>query len=117
VLAEIMRDARADLCVIELVGAMPRQGVASSFRFGMSYGATIAVANVIGVPIELVTPQVWKRSFGLLGKDKEASRQKALDKAPGMSRLLARHRDQGRAEAILIGLYGWATWDIARAAA
>lgn len=106
VLAQILRDRGADLVVVELVGAMPKQGVASSFRFGMSYGAVLAVANVIGVPVELVTPQVWKKFFGLIGQEKEASRVKALDRAPWLAGLLERKADTGRAEAILIGLYG-----------
>lgn len=111
VLAGFMRDARPDLCVIEQVGAMPGQGVASSFRFGMAYGAALAVTNVAEVPFELVHPTVWKRHFRLAGPDKEASRQKALDLAPRLSASLSRKLDHGRAEAILIGLYAAATWD------
>lgn len=115
VLAHIMRDCTPDLCVIELVHAMPGNGVSGMFKFGMAYGAAIATANIVGVPLELVTPQTWKRNYRL-GKDKEASRQKALDLAPGMADLLRRKLDQGRAEAILIGLWGAQAFDTARAA-
>lgn len=111
VLAGYMRDARPELCVVEMVSAMPKQGVSSTFRFGMGYGAVLATAAIVGVPLELVTPQVWKKFHRLTGLDKEASRQKALDLAPGLTDSLARRRDDGRAEAILIGLYGAATYD------
>lgn len=92
-------------CVIEQVGAMPKQGVSSTFRFGMAYGSVIAVAQALDVPVELVAPQTWKRHFRLIGADKEASRQKALDLAPCLHESLSRKRDENRAEAILIGLY------------
>lgn len=106
-----------DLAVIEAVHAMPKQGVSSSFRFGMAYGAVVAIVGVREVPLELVTPQVWKKAFGLRGSDKERSRQKAIDLAPHMYAMLERKRDENRAEAILIGLYGAATWDTGRIAA
>lgn len=111
VLAGHMRDAKPDLCVVELVNAMPGNGVAGMFRFGMAFGAVIAVANVLDVPIEFVTPAVWKKFHHLLGQGKEASRQKALEIAPKLTASLQRKRDDGRAEALLIGLYGAATYD------
>lgn len=110
ILATIMRGELTALCVVEQVGAMPKQGVASTFRFGMAYGAALAVPAVLGVPVELVVPAVWKRHYGLLGRDKEASRQRAIDLCPWLSGSLERRRDEGRAEAVLIGLYAWRTW-------
>lgn len=110
VLADLMRETTPDLCVVELVGSMPGNAASAMFRFGMSYGAVIAVANVLAIPVELVVPQVWKRHFRLLGQPKDASRQKALDLAPGIAAKLDRMKDQGRAEAALIGIYGAATW-------
>lgn len=111
VLALHMRNCAAELCVIERVSAMPGNGVAGMFRFGMAFGAALAVANVLGVPVELVAPPVWKKHHRLTGADKEASRQKALDLAPHLADSLARKRDDGRAEAVLLGLYGAATFD------
>ncbi len=110
-LATFMRSAKPDLCVVERVSARPEQGVASSFRFGMSFGIALAVPAILEVPIELVAPPVWKRHFKLIGTEKEDSRLKALDLAPHLMSMLQRKKDDGRAEAILIGLYGAATWD------
>jgi crossover junction endodeoxyribonuclease RuvC len=107
----------ADLCVIELVHSMPKQGVASSFRFGLAYGAALAVPAVLEIPIELIVPQHWKSHHKLRGSEKEASRQRALDLCPWLAPMLQRKRDDGRAEAVLLGLYGAATWDHAREAA
>lgn len=54
--------------------------------------------------VELVTPQQWKRHHGLLGADKDAARAVASRMFPGAS--LARTRDVGRADALLIAAYG-----------
>lgn len=104
-LGDVIGSLRPDRAIIEQVGARPGQGVSSMFRFGMAYGAAIAVCQTEGLPLTLVTPGVWKRHFSLIGKDKEASRQRALDLAPGLATQLKRKKDAGRAEAILIGLY------------
>jgi crossover junction endodeoxyribonuclease RuvC len=110
VLRGYVHNAVPELAVVERVGAMPKQGVASMFRFGMAYGAALAVPAVLGIAVELVEPSAWKRHFKLIGKDKEASRQKALDLCPDLAGLLRRKMDHGRAEAILIGMYAHALW-------
>lgn len=53
-----------------------------------------------GLPVENVSPVIWKKGFGLLKKDKEDSRklaQSLFPKAP-----LSMKKDHGRAEALLI---------------
>jgi crossover junction endodeoxyribonuclease RuvC len=94
------------LALIERAGAMPRQGVASGFKYGRAVGAIEAAIALCGLPIEIVEPSMWKRLFRLPGKDKEAARQRALQAFPGAHAALARRRDHGRAEASLIALYG-----------
>jgi crossover junction endodeoxyribonuclease RuvC len=59
--------------VIELVHAMPRQGVTSMFSFGRSTGALEAVCQCTAVSVKWVAPQVWKAHFGLLGAEKSVS--------------------------------------------
>lgn len=108
VLAQAMTDA--DLCVVELTWPRPTDGVAQAFRFGSAFGTILGAAGALSVPIETVSPQTWKASFRLTGKDKEASRAKAIDLAPHLAESLCRKRDHGRAEAILIGIYGARTW-------
>jgi crossover junction endodeoxyribonuclease RuvC len=92
--------------LIERTQAMPRQGVSSSFKFGRATGAIEAAVTLCSIPVEIVEPAVWKRFWRLPGKEKESSRQKALQLFPAAHTALARKRDHGRAEAMLIALYG-----------
>lgn len=99
----------ADHAFIEYVSAMQQWGVASSFRFGMSFGTLRAVVALHGIPYTLVTPVKWKRFFNLTGGDKEGSRQRALQLYPHSAQLFERKKDHQRAEAALIATYGFKT--------
>ena len=90
--------------VVERVSSMPKQGVASTFKFGMAVGIIHGVVLANEVPLHLVTPGTWKRHFRLTGTDKDAARALAIRLWPGMQGL-ARKKDQGRADALLMGLY------------
>lgn len=85
--------------VVERVSSMPRQGVASSFSFGVGFGSLLGVLRAMAYPVELVTPAVWKRAMGL-SSDKRASLDKARLLYPHADLRLAKH--EGRAEALLI---------------
>lgn len=93
----------------ERARSMPKQGIASTFRYARSAGAIETTIQLCGIPLELVEPTKWKKFFTLVGKDKEASRQRALELFPGAHALLSRKRDHNIAEACLIGLYGLRT--------
>jgi crossover junction endodeoxyribonuclease RuvC len=73
-LTKIIQDANPSLAVIEKVASMPGQGVTSTFKFGMGYGALLGITAALGIPTELVTPQRWKGAI-LAGtaKDKDAA--------------------------------------------
>lgn len=90
---------------IEKVGARPGDGGTSAFRFGQSFGKIEAVFECLTISYELAIPAVWKRRFGLIGAEKDASRQLAITRFPGMANYLKRKKDDGRAESMLIGLY------------
>lgn len=93
------RTARA---VVERVSAMPRQGVASSFVFGVGFGSILSVLQTMQLPLELVTAAQWKRALGL-SSDKHASLHKARLLFPSADLPLAKH--DGRAEALLLAHY------------
>jgi crossover junction endodeoxyribonuclease RuvC len=93
------RQARA---LIERVSSMPGQGIASSFLFGVGFGSVLSVLQALRIPLEFVTPGVWKKSYGL-SKDKHASLHKARLLFPSAELHLAKH--DGRAEALLIARY------------
>jgi crossover junction endodeoxyribonuclease RuvC len=88
---------------IEHAGAMSKQGVASMFGFGSTYGALKMALVAHGIPYTIVTPQTWKKAAGVpAGAGKEASRRRALQLFPDQAPLLLRKRDHNRAEAMLI---------------
>lgn len=110
-LAAIVRCFNPAAACVELVQAMPPRGdksgmgAASAFNFGESAGVIRGVLAAIGVETHYVTPATWKKRAGLSGnRDKEASRSLAIRLWP--SAPLARKKDSGRAEALLIGKYG-----------
>ena len=95
---------QVEMVYLERVGARPGQGVVSMFSFGRSYGAVESAVSFMGFPLTYVTPQRWKRSAGLMGAHKDASRGKVLDLYPEAD--VHRKKDNGRADAVLIARYG-----------
>lgn len=94
---------RQDVAVIiEAVHAMPKQGVSSTFKFGMAYGAALSVAQRINTNFHTVSPRVWKKALKL-DSDKNLSLSMARDLWPAAP--LARKKDNGRAEALLLAEY------------
>jgi crossover junction endodeoxyribonuclease RuvC len=93
-----------DHAIVEAAQSMPRQGVASTFRYGRATGAIEAIIALAGIPLTLIAPASWKRHHGLYGAEKESSRQRALQLFPAAHTLFARKMDHGRAEAALIAL-------------
>jgi hypothetical protein len=91
---------------VERAGVMPRQGIASGFKFGRATGAIEAIITVCNIPLEFIEPSLWKRALRLRGKDKEGSRQFALNLFPHAHHLLKRKLDHQRAEAALIAYVG-----------
>jgi hypothetical protein len=68
-----VRELCPRLAVIKRAGAMPQQGVSSTFKYGVAYGALRTVVALCNIPYQLVTPSKWKNYFRL-GADKEKSR-------------------------------------------
>ena len=89
----------------EQVGAMPRQGVSSVWRFGEQVGALHMALAATKTPMRLVTPAKWKGFFGL-SREKGLSRGVAMQRFPEFAEKFKRVKDDGRAEATLIALYG-----------
>lgn len=103
-LMEILKVYGPNVAVVERVSAMPKQGVSSSFHFGMGFGSILSIIQAAHVSLELVTPVVWKKWFKLPGgKDKKASLHRARLLFPKADLKLEKHHN--RAEALLL-----ATW-------
>ena len=96
------RDRQDIEVVVEAVHAMPKQGVSSTFKFGMAYGASIALAQRFNVMVNGVAPRVWKKCLKL-DSDKDTSLLLARELWPNAP--LARKKDNGRAEALLLAYW------------
>ena len=93
-------------CVIERVGSMPTDGVASAFKFGKNAMAPEALAQAYRMPVVFPTPGMWKKKAGLLKKDKGASLTMAKSLFPEKADLFKLKKHEGRAEAVLIAMFG-----------
>ena len=93
------------LAVVEAQHAMPKQGVSSVFKFGVSYGLIRGVLAAHMVPVELVFPQAWQRTM-LHNADGADTKTRSLVSArrhfPDIQLKKSQH---GRSDAILIALY------------
>lgn len=94
-----------DLCVIEKVHSMPSQGVTSSFNFGFNAGVVQGMAAAFGLPLMLVPPNTWKRAMQLTSEKKD-SLALARKLFKDFDHYFTRVKDDGRAEATLLALYG-----------
>lgn len=94
-------------CCLERVGAMPKQGVTSTFSFGENYGFIKGLLTAYSIPFELVTPQKWKKEFGVT-RDKNTSISVCKRLFPDVDlRKTDRCRKDhdGKAEALLLAEY------------
>jgi crossover junction endodeoxyribonuclease RuvC len=83
---------------------MPKQGVASTFKYARAVGSLETVVACRDMPYSIIEPTTWKKFHHLRGGDKEASRQRALQLFPNARTWFAGKLDHQRAEAALIAL-------------
>jgi len=95
--------------VVELVHSMPKQGVASTFKFGKGCGIILGICTALDFVIIEPTPQAWKKAI-LAGTDKGkgASIIVCENLFPKATLVQPRCRNphDGVAEAILLAEYG-----------
>lgn len=89
---------------LELVSAMPGQGVTSMFRFGFGFGLWQGMLAAAKLPFKLVTPRVWKIKYEL-GSVKDISRERATEFFPTCSGMWKLKKHDGLAEAALLAHY------------
>ena len=64
--------------IIEKVHSMPKQGVASTFKFGRSYGFLRGCLVCNNIPFEEIAPAKWQRELHCLSKgDKNVTKARA----------------------------------------
>jgi crossover junction endodeoxyribonuclease RuvC len=101
-LAALLRGWGADVGVIEQVGGIQGQAAGAAFNFGRAAGAVEYTMVTLGMRLVRVAPITWKKRLGIRG-GKDDSRAAALRLWPGMAERFKRVKDDGRAEAGLIG--------------
>lgn len=103
------------LVAVERVSAMrkgeqgPKQGVSSTFTFGMGYGKVLGVVEVLGLPLVEPMPQAWQKLV-LKGRSggKEASVAYCLSRYPDVSLLptpKSKKPSHGLADALCLAEY------------
>lgn len=97
--------AKTDICVIEDVDAMPKQGLSSTFRFGEGKGMCIGSAAAAGLRIVQIKPAVWKMSLGLTGQNKSGSIALCDKLFPNRGHLWPLKKHDGRCEAVLLAVF------------
>jgi len=89
------------VAVLEHVQGVQGTGATSAFSFGRSFGLVEGLLAGLGVPTQLVRPQVWTRDLGV-SRDKGAHRAAACQLWPQDAAAFARVKDDGRADAALM---------------
>lgn len=92
------------LAVLEEPGAMPEQGLGSTFRFGHVCGQIHGVLAGHYIPVAPVKPAVWKNALALTST-KEDSRTRASLEFPKFKELWALRKHHDRCEAALLCTY------------
>ena len=96
--------------IIEQVSAMPGQGVTSMFNFGQSFGILKGICSAMQLPMYFIRPAKWKKYFGLIKSEKDASRTKAIEMFPYFSSQLSKKKDSNKADAMLIASFYYETF-------
>ena len=111
ILKRINKFQKKDIIVIiEQVSAMPGQGVTSMFNFGQSFGVLKGICSAMQLSMFFVRPAKWKKYFGLIKTEKDASRTKVIEIFPYISSQLSRKKDSNKADAVLIASFFYNTY-------
>ena len=103
--ARIIQLNMPDHAYLEEVWSSREQQSVNAFTFGDGYGTIKGLLAMGGIPLTKVRPQLWKKTTRC-PKDKNEARFRAMELFPSCAEVFARAKDDGRAEAALIALYG-----------
>lgn len=87
--------------------AGPKMGATSAFNFGKGYGMWLGILAALLIPFDEVHPMTWKKTIMAdMGKEKDASRIKAMQCYPLAAKDLSLKKHHGRADALLLAEFG-----------
>ena len=95
------------LAVLEKVSAMPKQGVSSSFNFGVNYGEWIGILAALGIPFYNPSVKAWQKEI-VRKTDGNDPKERSLVVARRLfpNEELGRKKDADRADALLMAYWG-----------
>lgn len=102
---ELVRPGVEALAIVEDIHAGTGPGSTARASLMDSRGVVRSVLAVARIDMRIVTPQKWKKFFGL-DADKGRSLEVARTLFPLQAGVLARKKDHNRAEALLLAHYG-----------
>lgn len=110
--AEIPPGTKVRVCIEALnsTGGWGRNSASTVGSQHLTQGAIYCAVECLGLELDyLVTPQTWKKFYGLTGKSKDdkaevlrAARKIVTDLYPDLQPMVARQKDHNRAEAVLV---------------
>jgi crossover junction endodeoxyribonuclease RuvC len=118
-MSRILKDVTAGQTVmvtIEKVQAMPggrerSMGATSAFSFGQGFGIWLGILAALEIPHQQIHPMTWKsKVMAGMGKEKDASRQRAMQLYPRAAGQLNLKKHHGRADACMLARFGWLTY-------
>lgn len=114
-LSQVVREILGDhmgafvSAALEPPSTRPGESPTRGQRSGESYGIVKGVFGAHSIRWCEVRPQTWKKYYALIGTEKDVARQHAIQRFPRMAQCLSRKKDNGRADAALIGRWAWET--------
>ena len=72
------------------------------FNFGQSFGVLKGICSAMQLSMYFVRPAKWKKYYGLIKTEKDASRTKVIEIFPYISSKLSKKKDSNKADAVLI---------------
>jgi Holliday junction resolvasome RuvABC endonuclease subunit len=101
--ADFIKAWNPDIVVMEAVHCNGQNGSKANWSLGHAKGTVEGVVESLRHPLVMMSPQEWKKLAGLTGKTKNDSRALAQALWPQHYDKFKRVKDDGRAEAALIG--------------
>ena len=92
-----------DHLYLEKAQSMPGQGAPGTFSYGCSYGIIRGICVGLQIPYTLIHPATWKK---VMMKDMDRGKEAAIVKAKQLFPKADIGKKDGRAEALLIAVYG-----------
>jgi crossover junction endodeoxyribonuclease RuvC len=102
-LRKILIVDKMDHVFLEKAQSMPGQGAPGTFSYGCSYGIIRGMLVAFQIPYTLIHPATWKRKIMC---DMDKGKDSAIVKAKQLFPTADIGKKDGRAEALLIAVYG-----------